>query len=281
MDRELWNKVQDILSGRYENRTKRPKRHFTYTGLIRCGHCGCSLVAQLQKGKYVYYHCSGAKGKCPEPYTREEVLDDRLGAVLDALRFDDEVLEWVTQALRLSHDDEKRYHEEAVARLRAEYDRLQQRIDAMYVDKLDGRIDAAFFDRKSAEWRSEQQECLATIARHQNANQTYFDEGVQLLELAQKAGEMFRTQPSNQKRRLLGFVLSNCTWEGGELTATYRQPFDLLAKNVLEFSQRKRSGEPETAISEIWLPFVDAYRTFCIAPSTGVIATFDAIRVGT
>ncbi|MBS01690.1 MAG: hypothetical protein CMQ24_03170 [Gammaproteobacteria bacterium] len=254
VDRELWNKVQDILSGRYENRTKRPKRHFTYTGLIRCGHCGCSLVAQLQKGKYIYYHCSGAKGKCPEPYTREEVFDEQLAEVLGGLRFDDEVLEWVTGALRASHDDEKRYDDEVVARLRAEYDKLQQRIDAMYVDKLDGRIDAAFFDRKSADWRSEQQECLATIARHQNANQTYFDEGVQLLELAQKAGEMFRTQPSNQKRRLLGFVLSNCTWEGGELTATYRQPFDLLAKNVLEFSQRKRSGEPETAISEIWLP---------------------------
>ncbi len=141
-----------------------------------------------------------------------------------------------------------------VALLRAEYDKLQQRIGAMYVDKLDGPIDVGFFDRKSAEWRSEQQGCLATIARHQNANQTYFDEGVQLLELAQKAGEMFRTQPSNQKRRLLGFVLSNCTWKGGELTATYRQPFDLLAKNIVEFSQRKRSGEPETAISEIWLP---------------------------
>ncbi len=182
--------------------------------------------------------------------------------------------------MRASHHDEKRYYDDVVALLRAEYDKLQQRIGAMYVDKLDGPIDVGFFDRKSAEWRSEQQECLATIARHQNANQTYFDEGVQLLELAQKAGEMFRTQPSNQKRRLLGFVLSNCTWKGGELTATYRQPFDLLAKNIVEFSQRKRSGEPETAISEIWLPFVDAYRTFCIAPSTGVIGTFDAIRVG-
>ena len=32
----------------------------------------------------------------------------------------------------------------------------------------------------AAEWRSEQQDCLAAIARHQDANQTYFDEGVQL-----------------------------------------------------------------------------------------------------
>ena len=125
----------------------------------------------------------------------------------------------MTGALRTSPDDEKRYRDEVVARLRAEYDKLQQ------------RIDVGFFDRKSTEWRSEQQDCLATISRHQNANQTYFDEGMQLLELAQEAREMFRTQPSNQKRRLLGFVLSNCNWEGSELTAIYRQPFDFISKN--------------------------------------------------
>ena len=119
---------------------------------------------------------------------------------------------------------------------------------------LDGRIDVGFFDRKSAEWRSEQQECLATIARHQNANQTYFDEGVQLLELAQQAGEMFRTQPSNQKRRLLGFVLSNCTCEGGELTATYRQPFDIVALTAKAERESGTSGGGEKRGFEMWRP---------------------------
>jgi hypothetical protein len=37
-----------------------------------------------------------------------------------------------------------REHEAAVSRLQAENDRLQKRIDAMYVDKLDGRVDAGF-----------------------------------------------------------------------------------------------------------------------------------------
>jgi site-specific DNA recombinase len=35
----------------------------------------------------------------------------------------------------------------------------------MYVDKLDGRIDNAFFDRKSAEWRAEQDRILRDIGR--------------------------------------------------------------------------------------------------------------------
>jgi hypothetical protein len=26
---------------------------FTYSGIITCGHCGCSMVAELKKGRYV------------------------------------------------------------------------------------------------------------------------------------------------------------------------------------------------------------------------------------
>ena len=33
---------------------------------------------------------------------------------------------------------------DAIRRIRTEYDRLQNRIDAMYIDKLDGRIDSYF-----------------------------------------------------------------------------------------------------------------------------------------
>ena len=254
VSRELWDKAQSLLSGRYVNRNKKPKRDFAFTGLIRCGHCGCSMVAEIKKGRYVYYHCSRAKGKCPEPYTREEVLEERFVELLDHLRFDDEVLAWVSQALRVSHGDEKQHHDDAIRRIQAEYDRLQKRIDAMYVDKLDGRIDTEFFDLKAAEWREEQRKCLVRISEHQDANQTYFDEGIRLLELAQKAGQLFRQQSSAEKRRLLGFVLSNCTWKEGQLTAAYRQPFDLLAKNVIAIEAKKRTKGVQSNDFDIWLP---------------------------
>jgi site-specific DNA recombinase len=50
-------------------------------------------------------------------------------------------------------------------------------------------------------------------------------EGVQLLELARNAQRLFEQQEPHEKRCLLHFVLSNCTWEEGEVVATFRQPF--------------------------------------------------------
>ena len=220
--------------------------------LLRFGVLVTTDVVTLRDLATVATHmCIAA---CPEPYTREEILEERFGQLLRGLSFPKEILEWIVSALRESHVDEKAFHDEAIARLQAEYRRLQSRIDAMYMDKLDGRIDAAFFDGKSAEWRAEQDRLLRDVETHQGANQTYIEEGVQLLHLAQRAHELFERQEAAEKRRLLNFLLSNCTWKGGVLTAEYRQPFDMLALAREAGSGDEVMSGAKNGQFENWLP---------------------------
>lgn len=68
---------------------------------------------------------------CRRKCVGEEVLEQQFTAMLGQLRFDDEVLDRVREALHASHADERHEHQEAIKRLRPEYDRLQVRIDAM------------------------------------------------------------------------------------------------------------------------------------------------------
>lgn len=229
ISKELWSTVQDVLDGRNAKKTHSVKEQFAFSGLVTCGHCGCAMVGEIKKGRYVYYHCTGYKGKCPEKYTREEVLEAKFGHVLQGISFSDDVVELVTRALRESHHDETTFREDAIAKLQAERKRVQSRIDTMYLDKLDGRINAEFFDRKAAEFRVQQGDILREIQAHQAADQNYIEEGIKLLDLARSAHGRFENQPAKEKRKLLDFVLSNSTWKSGELTAQYRQPFDLLA----------------------------------------------------
>ena len=53
------------------------------------------LVAESKKGRYVYYHCTGHRGKCPEPYTREELLVEQFTRHLGELLVPPEVTEWL------------------------------------------------------------------------------------------------------------------------------------------------------------------------------------------
>ena len=64
-------------------------------------------------------------------------------------------------------------------------------------------------------------------ARHRTAskrNRSYLEEGGHLLALAQSARRLFDRQEAREKRCLLDFVASNCSWKGGELAVIYTNP---------------------------------------------------------
>ena len=207
ISRDLFEQVQDVLNDRGARRPKRRRHRFAFTGILRCGHCGCSMTGEIHKGRYVYYRCTGYKGRCPEKYAREEAIAGQFLVLLKGLHLDADIKEFLTKALRQSHQDEKRFHEEALTRLSAEHAQLQNRLDQMYVDKLDGKISESFYERKAGEWRAEQDRIAEAIAEHRKADRGYVDAGVQLLELASGAHDAFLSQGSEERRKLLKLLV--------------------------------------------------------------------------
>jgi len=255
VSRRLWDEVQQILSGR-PGKHRRTRRQFAFAGLITCGRCGCSVTAEMKKGRYVYYHCTGARGNCRERYVREEELEERFTEILGGLKLPPDILDWLTGALRHSDGEQRRARAEAVARLQAEALNLQRRLDAMYVDKLDGRLDAVTYERLAGAWRADQHRLLCAIEDQRPATEASPEDGARLLELAGQCQELFARQPAAEKRKLLDFALSNCSWAGGTLTPVFRPPFDLLVetnKSALRPSQRAWGETQNAARFDLWL----------------------------
>jgi hypothetical protein len=107
------------------------KHDFAFTGLVRCGHCGCLLVGELKKETYVYYHCTGNRGKCPEPYTRQEKLSSGFASVLQELVIPPPILEWLGYAVLESDRNEHAARADAVKRLRGRYGQIGTRLEIM------------------------------------------------------------------------------------------------------------------------------------------------------
>jgi DNA invertase Pin-like site-specific DNA recombinase len=166
--RECWERVQELLDKRAETKVRKVKHDFAFSGLVHCGHCGCLLVGELKKGRYVYYHCTGNRGKCPEPYTRQEVLAQEFLGILREFIIPQPVLDWLGDSVLESDRTEQAARERMVKRMWADHERLNARIETMYLDKLDGRVSAEFFDERAAAWRQEQE----TIVRKIHAVQT-------------------------------------------------------------------------------------------------------------
>ena len=202
---ELFQRVQQAFR-KGNHPVKESSRSFAYTGLIKCEHCGCSITAGTHKGRYVYYRCTNSRGICKPQLIREDRLEELLGELVAAIHIDEDTAEWAIAALKESHSDEREYHAGQIAKLQAEITRLQTRLDAAYEDRLDGRIGDDYWERMSRKWRDQRMELQASIERHQQANEVYFDAGVKLLRLAKRAYDLWLAQLQNEKRKLLDLL---------------------------------------------------------------------------
>jgi len=230
--------------------SRRQSHSFAYAGMLTCAHCGYAVTAELKKGKYVYYHCTGGRGACDRPYIREERLEELFGEIVQAVVISPETVEWMRSVLRESHADEREYHEGQIAQLQKRYADLQQKMDRAYEDLLDHKITDALWGRKSEEWREAQIAVRAAMERHEQANQCYFDEGFRILGLAARAHDLWLTQEAKERRKLLDILLSNCSFDGERLRGTYTKPFCWLAEGL------DRSD---------WLPTTRSWRTTILA----------------
>lgn len=84
LDHVLFERVQSVLGS--HNRPKYSKQEIAFRGIMRCAYDGCMVTGDVQKGKYVYYRCTGNHGKCELPRFREEDIAERLGEPLKGLQ---------------------------------------------------------------------------------------------------------------------------------------------------------------------------------------------------
>ena len=228
VSREVWDRVQEILDGRHAKKHRKVTHDFVYSGMVNCGHCGCSMVGEVKKGRYVYYHCTGYRGKCPEPYTREELLEQQFAGVLRELVVPPAVLAWLQSELVESDRTEQAARAQTIRRQQIDMERLGARLDVLYDDRLDGRIDTATYDKKASAIREQQEQIRQKIRTAEAAILPSASEAVDLMKLTSRAADLFLEQVGAEQRKLIHIVLKEASWKAGELRTSLREPFEEL-----------------------------------------------------
>ena len=243
ISKELFCRVQERIKRKITGKYK--KHSFLLQGLIKCGECGRSIIGEIQRG-HNYYHCTHFKTNCAQrKFTREEELEVQISGVFEKLQIKDKkIIEWIRKALKENHSEETEYHNNALTELNRQYALLQQRLDNLYDDKLDGKITGEFYDRKFQQYTRDQESILDATERHRRANISYFELGLNIFELSQKAKVIYENKAIlEEKRSLLNFVFSNIFLRDGKLDFEYKNAFQLLA-------ERSKTGN--------WLPGLDS-----------------------
>jgi len=77
---------------------------------------------------------------------------------------------------------------------------------------------------------------MDSLNRHKNANLKYFEMGIAVLDVAKRARDIYLSpnRTVEDKRTLLSFLFSNPTINNGNITISYRKPFDLIHNRLQE-----------------------------------------------
>lgn len=238
ISKELFDKCQDVMAGHNKAPAKYGGKEFVFRGIITCHKCGCVVGGELKKKKYNYYSCSGAKG-CKRFYVPENILLEQVDELFEKFNLSDKQINEITEMLRDIGEGESRFNTTSINNLKAEYDKLQNRIKKMYEDRLDGRLSETDYDEFIRDYKSKQSEILEQIKGHTDADGNFHLTANMLLSICRRAKEIFKGSEVSEKQQILSFLIQNCTLNEKTLYFSMRSPFNTLFNQPHNLTGRK------------------------------------------
>ena len=128
------------------------KLNFLFTGLIKCAVCGCSLVGEIKKKKYIYYHCTGRRGgDCKRrTYLKEKHAEEIFLNVLKRLQLSDEGMEIVQEQVREQVKRQTEINADRIQEVQKRINLINARLNKMFVCSSTGNWKKLFITKNAA-----------------------------------------------------------------------------------------------------------------------------------
>jgi len=211
------------------------KHNAALKGMIRCEDCGTLVTWQLQKGFY-YGACRRDHEGCKKSkLLREDEIEAMLVGLLEQLVCPaPEVIDWVADAMRNRHKDSIESREHLVASIQTQIDRVKRMEDTLYDDKLSGEITKGKYEEKHEQFMNEKAALNERLAQIDRPLKQRLEQRLVILELSQKAAELYPNKTPEQKRLILSKLFTSLTLKNGYLSVKYTKFAQAIAENVQE-----------------------------------------------
>ncbi len=218
ISREAYHLAQRIIQG--HDKPKYSKHLFLFSGIAKCGICGCAYVGEkkLKKYKngtqkeYLYYRCTGNKGgdcKKNKKYIQEQTIEDGFLDILNRIKIANEYQKIIKDTIAYEMKEADISIEEKIKYLNKRIGTLKTNIKKLIVMRTQDEIDAETFREQNAEWQNELSICIENLESLQKDNQEIFTISEIVLELAENAAEWYSSQSIDKKRQIIKIVCSN------------------------------------------------------------------------
>lgn len=238
ISRELFEKCQHVMDSWNKKPFKYAGKEFIFRGLIKCATTGKVVTADQKKRTYkngktaqwTYLRCWNPEIPNRKYFVREEKIIGQVEEVLGMLHIPPDILKEIVAYIRKTDYVEREYFRRHVKELHNKQLKTLQRIDNLMELLMDHVISKDDYNRKRAMLDDELTDIEAQLKGHKAGDDKFKDTLINLVFLASRARETFKSSTIEEKRELVNFLFANLQLRGDKLLYSLNKPFGLFVQ---------------------------------------------------
>ncbi len=248
--KDTFDSIQEVL-GR-KNAPRPQKHYFSYTGLMICGECGCSISAgekyKTQKNgnkhHYTYYQCTHKRGNCKQPTIEVKELERQFIEEINAIYIPPEFAEWAINELKKDFEKEKIGRNESLEINEKNHKSCLARIDKLVESWLDGDVPKDIYKKKMAELEKEKGILLKILNDTDQSVDNWLQKAEKFFDFAVHAKERFENGDLSDKKEIIAFLGLNLSIKDRIATIDIPKPIEKIKERALQARELKERFEP-------------------------------------
>lgn len=246
-----YDRIQTLLG---RNGKQRSKTHeFAFTGMIRCGECGCMITAEektkhQKNGKthhYTYYRCTKKKElQCSQRYITKKKLEEQILNKIKKIEIPLEFHEWALKWLRKQNEKDAAFTTHIISNHQNAYKECIAKIDALIDMRAAKEITAEEFQQRKAGLTKDKIRLEELMADTGDSVDKRLKKAEEFFDLALNAREIIQGDNLDEQRKTLAKLGSNLILKDKKLSISIEKPLLVLESVAKEERAARRRLEP-------------------------------------
>jgi len=222
--KSIFDRVHRILNGKTNTRVQ--KHDFLFRRLLKCKHCGYSLIGEMKKG-YTYYRCQTKD--CPTTCIREEKIEEEALLKFSHLQFKEQEIGYLKKQTAKLKENWGKEQENQIGALSLRLNQIQERMARLTDAYIDRIIDKEIFEERKTALLMERKDMEEKMDQLKTGMLSIPDRLAEFLELAGSAYLSYKMGFSEEKRDLMKILTSNREVDGKNVDLRLAIPFEGVA----------------------------------------------------
>ena len=250
--KKLFDKCQKVLSDRARPQ-KRNIKEYAFRGLLFCGECGCAITSETQKG-HNYYRCTKKRGKCSQPYIREELLVKQVSNLIQKVSLP---LSWADKMINELDKEKEQEAKDGIIfaqNLKSQIKELENKLDILLDTHLEETITKEEYTAKKQKILNQKIEISEKLKDFEQKGDYWLEPAKNFILEAKQAQIVASQKNFDEKRNFLKKIGSNRILQEKKIFVIPENEWKILENLHTE----ARSAEVKNSQHPTWLPGQDS-----------------------